>query len=469
MSRKITEHQEMLSADVDGDDVLEIVDISDSSDAPSGTNKKLKWSDAEAKLQEHFDTQYSNFSGDYNDLSNKPTLGTAASQNSTAFATAAQGAKADTAVQPGDLADVATSGDYGDLINTPDLSNIPSTGEKQALAGSSGTPSNVNPYVTNADSRLTNARTPTAHAVSHQSGGSDAIKLDDLAAPDDNTDLDATTSAHGLFPKADKVKLNGIEAGADVTDAANVGSSIDGTTAKGSLANNDEFVILDSAASNSLKTVLWSVIKTALDALYALKGLITGSGLTMGTGKLLGRSTASTGAIEEITVGSGLSLSGGTLSASGGGGAGKLVNYYIYQDATTSSTSAIIPFDNTIPQNTEGAEYGNISYTPSASGNRLVVKITGWGARSVAGSLAIALFKDSDTSSFASIISSAAAANSNVFFLCIGNFLTASTSAITLRMRFGPLGSSTAYMNSNNAGAFSPNSYITWEVFEYAP
>src|SRR5262249_50871037 len=41
-------------------------------------------------------------------------------------------------------------------------------------------------------------------------------------------------------------------------------------------------------------------------------GPTTGSGLTMTTARLLGRTTASTGAIEEITVGSGLSLSGGT-------------------------------------------------------------------------------------------------------------------------------------------------------------
>ena len=32
------------------------------------------------------------------------------------------------------------------------------------------------------DSRLSDARTPTSHATSHQSGGGDAIKLDDLAA-----------------------------------------------------------------------------------------------------------------------------------------------------------------------------------------------------------------------------------------------------------------------------------------------
>lgn len=52
------------------------------------------------------------------------------------------------------------------------------------------------------DSRLSNARTPTAHASTHASGQSDPIKLDDLAAPDDNTDLDVSTSRHGLVPKA---------------------------------------------------------------------------------------------------------------------------------------------------------------------------------------------------------------------------------------------------------------------------
>jgi hypothetical protein len=40
-----------------------------------------------------------------------------------------------------------------------------------------------------------------AHASTHRSGGSDAIKLDDLATPDDNTDLNATDAHHGLLPK----------------------------------------------------------------------------------------------------------------------------------------------------------------------------------------------------------------------------------------------------------------------------
>ena len=53
------------------------------------------------------------------------------------------------------------------------------------------------------DSRLSDARTPTTHATSHKSGGSDPIKLDELAAPTDITTLNASTSAHGLLPKLD--------------------------------------------------------------------------------------------------------------------------------------------------------------------------------------------------------------------------------------------------------------------------
>lgn len=41
------------------------------------------------------------------------------------------------------------------------------------------------------------------HSTRHESGGGDAIKLDDLAATDDNTDLNASTSAHGLLKKLD--------------------------------------------------------------------------------------------------------------------------------------------------------------------------------------------------------------------------------------------------------------------------
>jgi hypothetical protein len=51
-------------------------------------------------------------------------LGTAAATDTSAYATAAQGAKADTAIQSADLATVATTGDYDDLSNKP---TVPTT------------------------------------------------------------------------------------------------------------------------------------------------------------------------------------------------------------------------------------------------------------------------------------------------------------------------------------------------------
>jgi len=58
-----------------------------------------------------------------------------------------------------------------------------------------------------------------------------------------------------------------------------------------------------------------AAIIAALGYTPASAGSIGSSGLTMSTGRLLGRTTAGTGAPEEITVGAGLSLSGGTLAS----------------------------------------------------------------------------------------------------------------------------------------------------------
>lgn len=57
---------------------------------------------------------------------------------------------------------------------------------------------------------------------------------------------------------------------------------------------------------------VWELLNPTLPA--APSGAITSSAYTMTTARLLGRTTASTGAIEELTVGASLTLSGGSLS-----------------------------------------------------------------------------------------------------------------------------------------------------------
>ncbi len=67
-----------------------------------------------------------------------------------------------------------------------DMTNVHGIADTSALALTTNHPSNA---------------TFNDHSARHESGGGDAIKIDDLSAPDDNTDLNATTSAHGLLPK----------------------------------------------------------------------------------------------------------------------------------------------------------------------------------------------------------------------------------------------------------------------------
>jgi hypothetical protein len=69
--------------------------------------------------------------------------------------------------------------------------------------------------------------------------------------------------------------------------------------------------------TSDLAKPISTATQTALNA-KATAGPVTTSGLTMNTARLLGRTTAAAGAVEEITVSTGLSLASGVLTATGG-------------------------------------------------------------------------------------------------------------------------------------------------------
>lgn len=58
---------------------------------------------------------------------------------------------------------------------------VPTANQKAALAGTDGAPAAGNPYVTDSDSRNTDARTPLTHAPSHDAGSSDPLDVTTLA------------------------------------------------------------------------------------------------------------------------------------------------------------------------------------------------------------------------------------------------------------------------------------------------
>ena len=91
--------------------------------------------------------------------------------------------------------------------------------------------------------------------------------------------------------------------------------------ANGDLPNAQAMGALGTGiVKNTTTTGVQSIAVAGTD--YVAPGAVTTSGIQMNTARLLGRTTASAGAVEEITVGSGLSLSAGALTATGGGGSG---------------------------------------------------------------------------------------------------------------------------------------------------
>lgn len=108
------------------------------------------------------------------------------------------------------------------------------------------------------------------HASQHESGGGDSIKLDDLAAPDDNTDLDATITAHGLLPKLGGGTTNFLRA--DGTWAAPAGGAHDAVTLNAAVADvlslSSQELTADDAGADKL--VFWDDSESKLT--YATLG-----------------------------------------------------------------------------------------------------------------------------------------------------------------------------------------------------
>jgi len=204
----------------------------------------------------------------------------------------------------------------------------------------------------------------------------------------------------------------------------------------------------------------------------------TASGLTAGEATAaLGLKTATT------TV----SVSGATAPTSGqvltatsstaatwqtpSGGGGKVAQVVVATSNTPATTTTIIPSDDTIPQNTEGAEFITASITPTNASSTLMIEFDAWGSASTAVGLIIAFFVDSDADAIFARPQSITNANFQ-FYISGRIFVSAgSTSARTYKVRFGPSSAATVALLRTNTTAsfFSTADTASFTITEILP
>ena len=161
----------------------------------------------------------------------------------------------------------------------------------------------------------------------------------------------------------------------------------------------------------------------------------------------------------------------GVKWAAGGSGGGKVAQVVVATTNTPATTTAIIPLDNTIPQNTEGAEFITVTITPTSASSNLVIEFDAWGSASAAIALVFAFFEGAAADAIYSKVQSVTSAN--LGFSIAGKIIipAGSTSSRTYRMRFGPNATGTVALLRTNATSafFNGTSYANFTVTEILP
>ena len=142
----------------------------------------------------------------------------------------------------------------------------------------------------------------------------------------------------------------------------------------------------------------------------------------------------------------------------------KVVQVASFQTGASSSTSNIIPDDNTIPQNTEGAEFLSLAFSPTSATNILQIDVNLVGSMNNNRNLVVALFQDSAAGALAAAASFQASSNDIMTVPLRHRMVAGTTSSTTFKVRAGA-GAATATLTVNGKfGGVSASSITITEI-----
>jgi len=151
-------------------------------------------------------------------------------------------------------------------------------------------------------------------------------------------------------------------------------------------------------------------------------------------------------------------------------GAGKIIQVVTASISTEASTTSKIPADDTIPQNTEGAEFTTLSITPINPNSDILVEFNTWGGANASTLWIMSLFKDSTADAVCAVITEDNGKASDHQMLRFVDPAVGS-SAITYKIRFGPVANSRTIflLRTSATDLFGTAKKAVFSLFEVAP
>lgn len=134
------------------------------------------------------------------------------------------------------------------------------------------------------------------------------------------------------------------------------------------------------------------------------------------------------------------------------GTAGKLIQVVNTETGAVATGTTVIPFDDTIPQNTEGDQYLSLAITPTSATNNLKIEFVVHASFSVAGNwITAALFQDTGANAIAATSGFEQISTALNPMALTHVMLAGTTSATTFKVRIGANNAGTTTFNGQAA------------------
>lgn len=235
---------------------------------------------------------------------------------------------------------------------------------------------------------------------------------------------------------------------------AKMAKGADVASAAGNIALGDDGNYFDITGTNAITSITAKQAGTVVTLQFdSTASLVDGSNLKL-QGNFTGAAEAQITLVSDGTNWFEVSRNTATYTPTAANAlSGSVIQVVNTQSGAVSTGTTQLPYDDTIPQNTEGDEYITRAITPNNASNKLKIEVVFNGAGSAGYAKTAALFQDTTANALAAASFLETSANNEPYQIIFTHYMTAgTTSSTTFKVRAGMAGAGTITFNGTGGG-----------------